>query len=771
MADVNRFQMRQIGQGDYELPGDPGKDNSGAAGLPKGIGVSNRAATGKKRMDDYEYGVQVQGTISDAMLFIDGYIAPDRALAQAYYFGNLFGNEEEGRSQIVMTEVRDTILAIIPDLLRIFTQTTSIVQFIPNNAKSVEQADQATDYVNHIFWNDNPGFEIFHNCLKDALTVKTGVIKWHWNEDVEISEADYSGISHEQLMLLQREEDVEILSAEPITKTEAVEVSGNVISPAEIVYDVRIRRERKKQRVVFECIPPEEFLIDRETRDLDTSRYIGHRCLKTVSDLIDMGYDPDDIESITNSDDSYYLTNLEAITRNPAVNIFSRDTGPNSALKRFVYVESWIRIDRDGDGIAELRKVCSIGPHILFDEVADGVPFAVFCPDPTPHLLIGQSIADQTMDLQLIKSGVMRDTLDSLKQSIFPRTWAVEGQVNLDDLLNNEIGNIVRTRQPGMVGTLDTQFQGQYSLPVMQYVDAIKDKRTGVTDAANGLDPDALQSTTAVAVNATVTAGQARKEMIARLFADNGLKRLMKGIYQMVIRHQDKPRIIRLRGKFVEMDPRFWDADLDCVPNVALGRGTDQQSLAFLAQIKTTQEQIIQLLGPSNPLAPVEKYRETLAEMCHLAGFKDETKFFGEVTGQQLQQQAAQQPPKPDPNMMLAQIEQQKVQMQGQKNQVEAQQKQIQMGLDHNQAMMKMRLDAAVKLATAQIAATGSFNETQLEALISHDEAISTAQIQAQVDHHANLMQTAVDHGGNAMDAASQIAQAHIAANAPQAPQ
>jgi hypothetical protein len=228
----------------------------------------------------------------------------------------------------------------------------------------------------------------------------------------------------------------------------------------------------------------------------------------------------------------------------------------------------------------------------------------------------------------------------------------------------------------------------------------------------------------------------------------------------MVIRHQDKPRIIRLRGEFVEMDPRFWDSDLDCVPNVALGRGSDQTSMAFLAQVAQKQEQIIQLLGPTNPLAPVDKYRETLSEMCHLAGFKDETKFFGDVSPEQLMQHVQQQPQKQDPTMMLAEIEKQKVQIQAQKNQMEAQQKQQQLVSDHAQAMMKMRLDAAVKLATAQIAATGSFNETQLEALISHDEAISTAQMQAMVDHHAN-----------AMDAASQVAQAHIAANAPQVPQ
>lgn len=748
-GSAGKFVVRNS---EFELPGDPGKLNSGAKRPPSGIGQTNSA---QSVMDDYEFGVQVHSAISDAVLYIDGYISPDRALAQAYYLGRLFGNEEEGRSQVVMTEVRDTILTIVPELLRIFTASNSIVQFIPNSARTEPEAQQATDYINHIFWNDNNGFQVLHDAFKDALTVRTGVIKWRWSEDIEISEADYTNLSHEQLLKLQSDTDIDIISAEPAEESEDKDPNA----PAEPLWDVHIRRVRKKQRCVLECVPPEEFLIDRETRDLDTSRYIGHRSLKTVSELVDMGYDADDVEGITNSDDAYYLTNLEAITRNPAINIFSRDTGPNSALKRFVYVESWLRIDRDGDGIAELRKVCSIGPHILHDEVATEVPFAVFCPDPTPHMLIGQSVADQTMDLQLIKSSVVRDVLDSLKQSVNPRTWAVEGQVNIDDLLNNEIGNIIRMRQPGMAGEFQTTFQGQAALPVIQYIDYVKQARTGISDASRGLDPDALQSSAQVAVDATVQGARARIEMIARLFSGDAMKRLMKGILKMTIRHQDRPRIIQLRGKLVEMDPRFWDSDLDVVPNVALGRGDEQQRMQFLATILQQQQTIIQTLGAGNPLVPIDKYRETLAEICHLAGFKDETKFFAQVDPKQfeadLQKQAQNKPQ--DPTAMLAQIEQQKVQATVQKNQMDDARKAQQMDYEHHQAFIKMRLDAAVKIATAQIAATGSFNEAQLEALISHDEAISTAQIQAGVDRHANVT-----------DMAGQLGSAQIAANAPQ---
>ncbi len=739
---------------EFELPGDPGKLNSGnERGPPGGIGQSNSA---QPMMGKYEYGVQVHGAISDACLYIDGYISPDRAAAQAYYLGNLFGNEEEGRSQVVMTEVRDVVLTIVPELLRVFTQSGSIVKFIPSSARTEEEADQATDYVDHIFWNDNNGFQVLHNAFKDALTVKTGVIKWRWSEDIEISAASYTNLSHEQLLKLQNDEEVEILEADPVEKTPAeTSPSGEVLTPAEVLYDVEIKRKRTRQRVVLECVPPEEFLIDRETRDLDTSRYIGHRSLKTVSDLVAMGYDYDDIAGITNSDDAYYLTNLEAITRNPAINIFSRDTGPNSALKRFVYVESWLRIDKDGDGIAELRKVCSIGPHILHDEIATEVPFAVFCPDPTPHMLIGQSISDQTMDLQLIKSAVVRDVLDSLKQSVNPRMWAVEGQTNLDDMMNNEIGNIIRMRQPGMAGEFVTTFQGQAALPVIQYLDYVKQSRTGITDASRGLDADALQSSAAVAVDATVQGARSRIEMICRLFADDGMKRLMKGIHKMVIRHQDRPRVIELRGKYVEMDPRFWNSDLDVTPNVALGRGDTQQQMQFLTVINQVQDKIMTTLGLGNPLVPIDKYRETLAEFCHAAGFKNAEKFFAEVDPQQFQEQLAkQQQNKPqDPTVMLAEIEKQKVQISAQKAQAEAAQKQQQMTIDAGMAEKKMHLDAAVKIAVAQISATGSFNEAQLEAFINHDLGITQAHVQAGVDRHAAVTDA--------------LTQAHINANPP----
>ena len=710
-----------------------------------------------RAMDDEQFARQVRSAQEDAVMYIDGFISPDRALAQSFYLGNLFGNEEEGRSQVVMTVVRDVVLAIIPELLRIFSASGKIVEFEPTSARTERQADQQTDYINHVFWNDNPGFTLLHNAFKDALTVKTGVFKWRWSDDTQITESSYDNVSLEQLIILQQEDDVEILSAEPVEdEQEAVPDADNMAGP---LYNVRIRRKKMKQRAVIECVPPEEFIISREARDIATASYVGHRSLKTISDLVEMGYDRDEVEALTTSDETFYRVNLEAVTRNPAINQFSTDTGPNSGQKRVVYVEQFIRIDKDGDGIAELRKVCSVGYHILHDEVADEATFALLCPDPTPHMVIGQSIADQTMDLQLIMSSIVRDVLDSLKQSINPRTWVVEGRVNLDDVLNNEVGGVIRMQQPGMAGEFNTTFVGQQAMPVLGFMEQVKQFRTGISAASQGLDPDVLQSTTKEAVTATVQGAQARIEMIARLFAENGLKALMKGLQRMVIKHQDRPRVIRLRGESVEMDPRFWDADLDCHPAVALGRGTDQDKMKFLTAVAGKQEQIIQLLGPTNPLADVAKYRETLAQICHLAGFKDDTRFFGQVDPQQMQAALAAQAQNkaPDPTAMLAQIEQAKVEVSRMKAEADAQAKQAQIQTNAMLEMEKMRLEAMTKLAVAQINAKGTADATLIENLISRDLEMARAEIEAETARHGNMTNAVAQMGAARINASGEV--------------
>ena len=699
-----------------------------------------------EEMSESQFSASVKSSIDDAVDYIDGFVAPGRAQATQYYRGDPLGNEEEGRSQIVMTEVRDVVQAMIPSLLRIFTASEQVVEYAPRNENNIEIAEQATDYVNFIFYNDNPGFSILHSAFKDALVRKTGIIKWRWSEDTEISEADYTGLDQAEVSLLTQDESVDIVKMEEVVHQEAViGPDGQQIAPPEVKFNITIRRKIPRNKVVIESVPPEEFLIAREARDLDTAAYVGHRSLRTMSELIAMGYEREEIEKYAGQGDVFSI-NYEAQTRNPAIMSFMMHAdNPDPAMRRILYVESYVRIDKDGDGIAELRKVCSLGNahHILHDEIATDVPFAFFCPDPEPHMIIGQSIADQTSDLQRIKTSIVRNTLDSLAQTIHPRTVVVEGQVNMDDVMNNETGAIIRARAPGMVQPLAEPFVGQSAMPLIAYMDDVRAQRTGISAASQGLNPDVLQSTTASAVNATVQGAQERIELVARLFAENGMKRLFKGLLKLLIRHQDQPRMVRLRGKWVQIDPKYWDADMDVQVNVALGHGTDGEKLQFLMMVAQKQEQIMQTLGPSNPLVDASQYRNTLAQICTLAGFKDASRYFKpvdmQVVQQMMQQQQQNQPP--DPNMMLVQIEQQKVQA---KTQIDAAKLQAdtQDSVRKNQLeQQKMHLDAMVRMADIEAKYGTQVNIAHVEAMIAHDQELAKAQIGADANMHGQLVQ------------------------------
>ena len=748
-----------------------------APSIPVDTGVDNADYTARgsrSAMDDEQFSVAVISASRNAVDYIDGFIAPERARALRFYRGDPFGNEDDGRSSVVLTEVRDAVLSMMPSLMRIFTASDQIVQFAANSAATVDLAEQQTDYINHIFYNDNPGFEILYNAIRDALVSKIGVIKWRWSEDTEITAADYTSLTAADLQVLRNDPDV------TITKIRGQESDGgdDTGTPPETLYDVSIKREKKKNRVVIEAVPPEEFLIARDARDIYSASYVGHRAMKTRSELIAMGYDEEDVDQNDGGGDAFIM-NYEAQARNPAINTFTRQDADDPSMSLILYLESYIRIDRDGDGIAELHRTCTIGNRVVHDEIIDETPMTIFCAVPEPHMAIGESVADQTMDLQLIKSNMLRGVLDSLALSINPRTWMVEGQVNADDVMNTEIGAVIRMRQIGMAGEFQTTFVGQQAMPILAYLEEIGSKRTGISPASQGLDPDVLQSTTKAAVTATVQGAQERTELIARLLAESGMKHLFKGLLKMVVRNQDKPRTVRLTGKWVDVDPRYWDADLDVMVNVALGRGTDAEQMQFFILVAQQQQAIIQQVGPINPLCGLDKLRATYAKILNLAGVKDTTTYFNEIDMQQLQQQMQAQPKQPDPTTMLAQIEAQKVQLQGQKNQVDAAQKQAQMAQDaqlkrdemESQAAIKreqmtmenqtkqeqMRLDAMIRLAEIEAKYQTQIDTAHIESIISHDEAIATGQQQAEVTKHGNLA-----------SALSNVLGEHIKANAPQ---
>ena len=515
---------------------------------------------------------RIQGEITDALGYSD-VISEQRAKSMDYYYGLPFGNEVDGRSQYVDSSVMDTIEWIKPSLMRVFASGEEMVKFNPIGPEDVHAAEQATDYVNYIFTRDNNGWEILYTWFTDALLQKNGIVKCWWDETEEWNREEYNNLEEMEFTVLLEDDDVEVL------EHTAYEENGATY------HDVVISRRAGKGRVRIENVTPDEFLIARESKSIEDSNFVCQRVLKTVSELREMGYDFD-VDELGSGDDMVEYS-AERLSRyaydNSARYEGFGDSDPEEALRTFWLHESFVRTDYDGDGIAELRKVCSVGDKILANEPIDRIPFVSITPVKIPHKFFGLSIADLVLDIQLIKSTLMRNLMDNMYSQNFGRYAVLEGQANLDDLLTQRPGGVVRVKSPNAIMPLATPQLEQSSFEMLGYLDQLRESRSGVNKYSQGLNDNALTShTTATAVNATMTAAQSRIELIARSFAETGVKELMKNIYELVLKNQDKERVVRLRNKWVPVRPDMWKEEYDCSVAVGIGNGNRDQQLAHL---------------------------------------------------------------------------------------------------------------------------------------------------------------------------------------------
>jgi len=666
----------------------------------------------------------ISAEINDAISFIDIDIGGNRALATEYYYGQPFGDEEEGRSQVVSMDVRDTVQGILPSLMRIFFGPERVVEFSPQGPEDVASAEQATDYVDFIFKRDNQGFKILHSAFKDALVRKCGIIKYWWDESVEVKAESFSMLDEQSMMMLTEDPDVEISAVReyPVPGTEPMNQAQGIMTPPPMMYDVEIKRRIKTGKVKIEALPPEEFLIDRRAKSIEDATFVGHRTMKTVSDLVAMGYDYDEMVEVAGNGNDFD-NNQEYIARNPFAVISTANNGDPSS-KSVLYIEGYLKVDFDGDGIAEMRRICTVGTgnKVLRNEIVSERQFADFCPDPEPHTFFGMCPADVVMDIQRIKSNVQRGILDSLAQAIHPRTAIVEGQANMEDVLNTEVGAVIRMRAPGMVQPFTTPFVGQAAFPMLDYLDDIKQTRTGISKAASGLDADALQSTTKAAVSATVNAAHQHIEMIARIFAETGLRKLFTGILKLVVENQDRPRMIRLRNTFVPIDPRSWDSKMDVIVNVGVGDGTIEDRINILNQVAMRQEMLIEKTGPNNPVVSIPQYTNTLTKMLQLAGIKDSQNYFNQLPVDfQLPEPPA---PKPTPEEILAQVQAQSIQADIQKKAAELQLDRERMIMSDDRERDRIEQDGILRRYELELKYGVQIQSAEIDAAVNRDREL-----------------------------------------------
>ena len=602
--------------------------------------------------------------ITSAISYVNEEVQAERETALDYYLRRPYGNEVLGKSKIVTGEVAEAVDGALPQLMKVFTQSSDAVDFLPVGDGDADVADTITQYVNHVFNKMNDGASIFHNWFWDALVQKNGVVKAYWDESIKTSTESYEGLSIDELTQLTQDENVEIVSKEvlevPVGTVDNVANMTNEVGSLHqdvpepiLMYNVTLKTTVDDSKVKIVNVAPEEFLInDRATAIADAS-FVAQRSIVTRAELIEMGYDKSVIDNLP-SDDSSYITDYN---RRDSVSGFDLEADNVDKTQQLIaYFECYVDVGND-KGEAEKRRICYAGKTILADEECDYIPFHSVCPFPIPHSFYGQSLADRTMDLQFIKSTVTRQMLDNLYLTNNSRVGVVEGQVNLDDVLNSTAGGVIRMKNPAALVPLQVPSSAAQSFPMLEYLDNVQSKRTGVSDMSQGLDASILQNVSATAVAALTTQSQGKLELMARTFADTGVRSLFQGILKLVCKYQTKPVIMKIDNKNTPIDPREWDSQYHVTINVGLGNGSKDEQVAMLGMLLQKQEMILTQYGMNNPLVTIKQYRETLAKMINASGYKDDVQFIKEITdeeSQQFAQQSAESQNQPPPEVAAA---------------------------------------------------------------------------------------------------------------------
>ena len=567
--------------------------------------------------------------IHNASGYIGGELVARRKKSLEYYLGMPLGNEQEGRSQVVSNDVMDTVESLMPSLMKIFTSRDNVFQCEGVGPEDEEMARQASDYINHIFLKENNGFVSLYCAFKDALIQKNGILKVYWDNSNKTEREEYTRLTDDEFNDLVSDSQVEVKNhseyEESITDDRGQEIDKVTL------HDVVIHRTSLYGGVKIEPVPPEEFLIERRCKDLHSANFVCHRTNKTKTELVEMGFDPEIVEGLPTGDPDFYTE--DKFVRHQNVDFSHADNTGDKTTEDVLIHECYIKMDLNGDGKAELVKiiVAGDGKQLLDIEEIDTIPFISMTPVIMPHRFHGRSIAELVEDIQLIKSTVMRQMLDNMYLTNNNRVAIQDGQVSMDDLLTNRPGGIVRTKQPPQNVMMPIQAQPitEQASGMLAYLDAVKETRTGVSKTSQGLNSDSLNNKTATGMNQVLTQSQMRMELIARIFAETGVKDLALKIFELVCKYQNKEKIVRIRGKYVPMRPYEWKDRVNVTVHVGLGSGSKEQQLIMVNAILERQMQAINLQqNVYGPMVNLRNIYNSLKKLVENAGLNSVEPFF-----------------------------------------------------------------------------------------------------------------------------------------------
>lgn len=628
-----------------------------------------------------------------------GELASERETAMDYYMGRPFGNEVEGKSQVISTDVRDAVEGMLPSLLDMFTSSKEAVEFEPVGMEDEQQAKAATALCNYVFYKQNNGFLILYQWFKDALLQKNGVVKFWYEDDTKKTKETYENLNELELFQLLQTPNLEV-TATTEREDGTMEIEVTVVD--------------KSGKVCIQNVPPEEFLITAKHNSvsLQDALFVAHRMKRTVSEIKEMGHDVKDERGDDGAEFSpEYLARRQ----------FSEETLENDpadpALRRLWITECYLRVDYDGDGITELRRVLRCGSQILENEETDYIPFAAITPIIMPHRFYGLSLADLVMEVQFHKSVLWRQMMDNLYLTNNPRNLILENQVNLDDLLTSRVGGIVRQKVPGAVTPLETHFIAGQSFPMLEYLDSVKENRSGITRYNQGTDADSLNKT-ATGISRIMNASEQRIKLVARIFAETGVKELFRGVLHCLQKYSTAPMQLRLLGNVTVIDPRQWKTQWDVTVNVGLGTGDKGQQLVHLQTIAAIQKEL-KMAGI--PWVTDENLYNMARKISEASGFQNEGMFFTPPNN------VPPAEPPPDPEMMKlqaqTQISQAELQQQSQEKQLSSQ---MQKYVADLQAQTQVEVIRIQEQSKQEIAKFNAENEARM-AIFEQNNAVSEA--------------------------------------------
>jgi hypothetical protein len=677
-----------------------------------------------KPLSDTEIRNVVKTAIEEAVEYVESSISPQRERAMRYYEGKCDIGHERGRSKIVSTKIRDTIRQIKPSLMRVFLQSDKPVEFKGTNSQQAQAAENASEYCQIVF-NKQGGYKLLQDVFHDSLIAKNGIAKIYFDPDEKQEIVEYANLTDEELAMIASNPEFEVLEH----VTQQAQMGEMVVSS----HDLKVVKTIQTGEIKLESIPPEQFFVDASASCIEDAYITGQRTEKSIGDLIEMGFKWEELEGLDSLDGQADNEDYERKHYDD-----DRD-GVDPSTRPVMVTECYMKVDVEGTGIPQPYKFLMGGSkyRMLSHEPWDDVPFVSFCADPIPHAFFGQSIADVLFAEQDSSTVILRGILDNTALVNNPRLEILDGATNVEDVLNNEIGGIVRSKQMGSIQPLVIPFVAGQTLEALNYLDRNADKKTGVNAASNGLSPDALGGNqTATAANAMVSANNATMELMSRNLAEGGVTQMFKRILKLVIENASDDMMMKVSGdQYTPIDVANWDVDMDVQVNVGLGTGNEMQKMQALAQAMQAQEKIVGQFGLGNGIVGPKEIINTMTDLLRMSGIQNADRYFQPIDDQKEAQlmQAAQQAQQAqqgqgDPTQGLVEAEKIKAQTQLQVKSAELQQRQqgdmaklqAQFAQDNmDRDLERDKLDANIAIEQAKLANKNALDEAALYAKIN----------------------------------------------------